>query len=140
MNNFEKAVKLMSGLFQAQSRDEAKLEYAMAILNEMAEEDIESAALLDREQKERRKRLATDALDALKRYIKQCLMIMMKLCVDMKDVNDLSRQKLARNTTRKSEVFDNQGFRFLIRDLPMLGFAPDGRTSRTSAGHHRRLK
>lgn len=72
MNNFEKAVKLMSGLFKAQSRDEAKLEYAMAILNEMAEEDIESAALLDREQKERRKRLAADALDALKRYIKQC--------------------------------------------------------------------
>ena len=72
MNNFEKAGKLMSGLFQTQSRDEAKLEYAMAILNEMAEEDIESAALLDSEQKERRKRLATDALDALKRYIKQC--------------------------------------------------------------------
>ena len=72
MNNFEKAVKLMSELFQAQSRDEAKLEYTMAILNEMAEEDIESATLLDREQKERRKRLAADALDALKRYIKQC--------------------------------------------------------------------
>lgn len=52
----------------------------------------------------------------------------------------LSRQKLARNTIVKSEVFDNQGFRFLLRDLPMLGFAPGGRTSRTSAGHHRRLK
>ena len=38
----------------------------------MAEEDIESVTLLDREQKERRKRLAADALDALKRYIKQC--------------------------------------------------------------------
>lgn len=72
MNNFEKAVKLMSELFQAQSRDEAKLEYTMAILNEMAEEDIESATLLDMEQKERRKRMAADALDALKRYIKQC--------------------------------------------------------------------
>ena len=53
MNNFEKAVKLMSELFQAQSRDEAKLEYTIAILNEMAEEDIESATLLDREQKPR---------------------------------------------------------------------------------------
>ena len=72
MNNFEKAIKFVRALYQAQSRDEAKLEYAMAILNEMAEEDIEGAALLDREQKERRKRLATDALDALKRYIKQC--------------------------------------------------------------------
>ena len=83
MNNFEKAVKLMSELFQAQSRDEAKLEYTMAILNEMAEEDIESVTLLDREQKERRKRLAADVLDALKRYIKQCF-----------DDNDGSRVKL----------------------------------------------
>lgn len=57
MNNFEKAVKLMSGLFKAQSRDEAKLEYAMAILNEMAEEDIESAALLDRKQKEKMEKI-----------------------------------------------------------------------------------
>lgn len=72
MNNFEKAIKLVSELYQAQSRDEAKLEYTMVILNEMAEQDIESAALLDREQKERRKRLAADALDALKHYIKQC--------------------------------------------------------------------
>lgn len=72
MNNFEKAIKLVSELYQAQSRDEAKLEYTMSILNEMAEQDIESAALLDREQKERRKRLAADALDALKHYIKQC--------------------------------------------------------------------
>lgn len=62
----------MSELYQAQSRDDAKLEYTMAILNEMAEQDIEGAALLDREQKERRKRLATDAIDALKRYLKQC--------------------------------------------------------------------
>ena len=72
MNYFEKAIKLVSELYQAQSRDEAQLEYTMAILNEMAEQDIESAALLDREQKERRKRLAADALDALKHYIKQC--------------------------------------------------------------------
>ena len=78
MHNFEKAVKLMSELFQAQSRDEAKLEYTMAILNEMAEEDIESATLLDGEQnlivqqKKVRKMLAADALDTLKRYIKQC--------------------------------------------------------------------
>lgn len=72
MRNFEKAIKLVSELYQAQSRDEAKLEYTMVILNEMAEQDIESAALLNREQKERRKRLAADALDALKRYIKQC--------------------------------------------------------------------
>ena len=72
MNNFEKAVKLISELYQAQSRYDAKLEYTMAILNETAEQDIEGAALLDREQKERRKRLDTDAIDALKRYLKQC--------------------------------------------------------------------
>ena len=46
--------------------------HARCAFPEMAEEDIESVTLLDREQKERRKRLAADALDALKRYIKQC--------------------------------------------------------------------
>lgn len=39
---------------------------------------------------------------------------------------------------RKSLIVKD--FRFLFRDPSMLGFAPGGRTSRTSAGHHRRLK
>lgn len=72
MDNFEKAIRLIAELLQVKTKDEAKLEYTMTLLKDMAEKDIESATLLDREQKERRKRMAADALDALKRYIKQC--------------------------------------------------------------------
>ena len=73
MSNFEKAISLMAELLQAHSLDDAKLEYKMALLKELAERDIESVAFLDEEQMKRRKRLATDAIDALKRYLKQCL-------------------------------------------------------------------
>ena len=52
-------------------------------------------------------------------------------------ISPKTRQKCNKEN-RKSLVIKN--FRFLLRDSPMLGFAPGGRTSRTSAGHHRRLK